>query len=169
MLALIALCTTLLIDTAKSAAQFTVQHVFVETVTGSVPIASGEVEVRSGSPVPASVRATLDATKIKTGDDDRDGVLQTSDWFDTKQYPQWTFVSTKIVPESPNSFAMDGTLTIRGVSHPQHLDVQVSGDPSHPFYRAVGKVDRKIWGMAVTRLDPAIGNPVDVRLDIVTK
>ena len=169
MLGLILAFSTVLIDPAKSVAQFSVDHIFVEHVTGTVPVIGGSIVLRPGSPVPVSVSASLDAAHIRTGDDDRDGVLQTSQWFDTKEFPVWTFASTKIVPVTANGFDVEGLLTIRGVAHPEVLHVTVNGDPAHPAYRATGTIDRKVWGMAVTRLDPVIGNPVDVTIDIRTK
>jgi polyisoprenoid-binding protein YceI len=169
MIAALMLSATLAIDTAKSSVQFTVEHIFVEHVNGTLPISNGNVVVSDGSSIPVSVSATLDATRIRTGDSDRDGVLQTPDWFDTKDYPTWKFVSTKIEPQGPSAFGMDGLLTIRGVTHPEHLNVTVAGDRAHPVYQASGSIDRKVWGMAVTRLDPVIGNPVGVTLEIQTK
>ncbi len=156
------------IDPARSTAHFSVQHIFVERVTGTVPIVSGAIDLPAGSPIPIKVTAVLDPTKIETGDHDRNGVLQTPDWFDTAVYPTWTFTSTSIAP-APHGFTMDGLLTIRGVSQPEHLTVIASGDPAHPRYRATCEVDRHAFGMAITRLDPVIGNPVDVTLDIAVR
>ncbi|MGR4066038.1 MAG: YceI family protein [Vulcanimicrobiaceae bacterium] len=157
------------IDAQKSKAQFSVQHIYVEHVVGTVPIASGSVVLQAGSAVPVRVDAVLDATQIKTGDDDRDGVLQTPDWFDTKKYPAWTFASTKISPAGPNAFTMDGLLTMHGVTQSERLAVSIGGSPGRPTYHATGQIDRHAFGMATTRLDPVIGNPVDVTLDIALK
>jgi polyisoprenoid-binding protein YceI len=161
--------TTREIDASASKATFSLQHVFVEHVTGTVPIASGSVTLPTGSTIPESVSAVLNPSKIKTGEDDRDGVLQTPDWFDVKQYPTWTFTSTKISPADANAFGMDGLLTIHGVTRSEHLDVTVTGTPAHPTYHATGTIDRHAFGMTVTRLDPAIGNPVSVTLDVTLK
>lgn len=157
------------IDAGKSKAQFSVQHIFVETVTGTVPVMSGNVVLKPGSAVPVSVSAVLDPTRIKTGEDDRDGALQTSDWFDTKRFPTWTFTSTKVTPGTQNAFGVDGFLTIHGVSVPQHLDVKVGGDPAHPLYHATGHLDRHAFGMVKTRLDPVIGGDVQVDLTVQLK
>ncbi len=161
----LALAALLAIDPAKSAVTFSVQHIFVEHVNGSVPVLSGTIDLPEGSLVPASVSAVLDATKLKTGDPDRDGVMGTPEWFDTKKFPTWTFTSTKITPTS-NGFTMDGNFTMHGVTQPEHLVVTVSGDPQHPVYHATGQIDRHAFGMTVTRLDPVIGGTVDVTLDI---
>jgi polyisoprenoid-binding protein YceI len=162
--------TTRTIDVAKSKVLFSVSHVFVEHVTGTVPIVSGTVVFAGGSSVPTSVTAVLDPKKIRTGEDDRDGVLQTSDWFDTAKYPTWTFSSEKITPAGTGGdFTIDGLLMIHGVSEPEHLTVATAGTPERPVYHATGQIDRHAFGISVTRLDPAIGNPVDVTLDIALK
>ena len=157
------------IDAAHSKAAFSVQHVYVERVTGSVPILDGTVTLDAKTLMPVKVTATLDATRLHSGDDDRDGALQSPDWFDTKKYPAWTFTSTSVTPAGPSSCTIEGLLTMHGVTQPERLDVTIAGTPEHPQYHAVGKIDRKTFGMSVTRLDPVIGNPVEVTLDVVLK
>jgi polyisoprenoid-binding protein YceI len=157
------------IDTVKSKATFSVQHVFVEHVSGTVPIASGTVVLPPDSAIPVSLSAVLDPSRVATGDRDRDASLVSSDFFDVKAYPTWTFESTKITPVNASAFGVDGTLTVHGVAAPEHLDVTVRGDAAHRVYHAVGHIDRQAFHMAVTRLDPAIGKIVDVTLDITLK
>jgi polyisoprenoid-binding protein YceI len=157
------------VDAGASKALFTVSHVYVEHVTGTVPILSGSVTLAQGSTIPTSVTAELDPGRMKTGDDDRDASLESPDWFDVKRYPKWTLASTKITPTSANTFTMEGLLTIHGVARPERLDVTVGGTPARPAYHATGTIDRHAFGMTVTRLDPVIGNPVDITLDVVLK
>jgi polyisoprenoid-binding protein YceI len=166
---IIAQVLSLAIDPAKSKAAFSVPHVFVDRVTGTVPIISGTVELPPDSPIPVSISAELDPSKITTGDRDRDASLVSPDFFDVKADPTWTFTSTKITPVNATAFGVDGTLTIHGVPAPEHLDVTIRGDGAHRVYHAVGKVDRKAFHMSVMRLDPVIGNIVDVTLDIDLK
>jgi polyisoprenoid-binding protein YceI len=157
------------IDVSRSKATFDVTHVFVEHVVGTVPIQGGTVVLKPGSAIPLSATATLDATRIATGDPDRDASLRSPDFFDTKHFPTWTFASTKIVPKGDTSFEMEGDLTIHGVTQPERLDVTVTGGAANPSYHAAGRIDRHAFGMATTRLDPAIGGAVDVTLDITSK
>jgi len=154
------------IDPAHSTATFSVQHIFVSNVVGSVPIVDGRVTLAPGTRVPTSVTATLDPSRIATGDRDRDAALRGEDWFDVARYPHWTFASTAI-SRTATGFTMDGMLTIHGVSRPEHLEVSVAGNAEHPIYHATGKIDRHAFGMHVVRLDPVIGNPVTIALDIV--
>ncbi|HVR47230.1 MAG TPA: YceI family protein [Candidatus Binatia bacterium] len=157
------------IDVARSKATFEVTHVFVEHVVGTVPIQSGTIVLKPGSAIPISAAAVLDATRISSGDPDRDASLRSTDFFDAKRFPTWTFASTKVVPKGVASFEMDGDLTIHGVTQPEHLDVTVTGDAADPSYHATAHIDRHVFGMATTRLDPAIGGVVDTTLDITLK
>ena len=157
------------IDTAKSKAAFSVSHIFVERVTGTVPIVSGSVALAGDSVIPENVMAELDPGKVSSGDRDRDASLASPDFFDVKAFPAWTFAGTKITPQGANAFGVDGTLTVHGVSAPEHLDVTIRGDAAHRTYHAVGHIDRQAFHMAVTRLDPVIGKIVDVTLDITLK
>jgi polyisoprenoid-binding protein YceI len=155
------------IDTAKSSAQFSVAHIWVERATGTVPILDGSVTLLAGSLIPQGANAVLDATRITTGEPDRDRSLESPDFFDTAKFPRWTFTSTRIVPKGPASFEMDGDLTVHGVTQPEQLDVTVSGEAAHPEYRATAQIDRHAFGMIRTRLDPTIGSTVDITLDIL--
>jgi polyisoprenoid-binding protein YceI len=157
------------IDAAKSKASFSVPHVFVDRVTGTVPIVGGTVVLAPDSAIPVSVTADLDPSKIASGDRDRDAALMSADFFDVKADPLWTFTSTKITPAGTTAFGIDGTLTMHGVSVIEHLDATIRGDAAHRLYHAVGHIDRKAFHMSVTRLDPVIGNVVDVTLDIDLK
>jgi len=157
------------IDTAKSKATFSVQHVFLERVTGTVPIVSGTVELPPDSAIPVSLTAELDPSKVSSGDRDRDASLVSSDFFDVKTDPVWTFESTKITPVNEGAFGVDGMLTVHGVAAPEHLNVTVRGDAAHRTYHAVGHIERRAFHMSVTRLDPVIGKTVDVTLDIALK
>jgi polyisoprenoid-binding protein YceI len=157
------------IDVRASKASFSVQHVFVERVGGTVPILSGSVVLPAGSQIPLEASASLDATKIDTGDPDRDGSLESPDFFDARRFPIWTFTSTKVTPAGPDTFAMDGLLTVHGVTQPEQLSVTIVHDAARVRYHAVAHVDRHAFGMAITRLDPAIGGTVDVVLDLVLR
>jgi polyisoprenoid-binding protein YceI len=158
----------LAIDPGHSKAQFSVAHIFVEHVTGLVPIESGTVDVPDGSAIPTMVKATLDARGVKTDDPDRDVALRGPEFFDVSRYPAWTFVSTQISPAG-KGFRMRGNLTVHGVTQSETLVVTVGGTPSCPVYHATGTIDRHAFGMAKSRLDAVIGNPIEIDLDIVLK
>jgi polyisoprenoid-binding protein YceI len=157
------------IDTSGSKVGFSISHVFVERVTGTVPIESGTASFPSDSPIPASISVQLDATKVSTGDPDQTGCIQSPDYFDVKKFPTWTFTSTKITTHSPTSFGIDGTLTMHGVPQPEHFDVTIRNAGGRQVYHVVGQIDRHMFGMKGSRLDPAIGGTADVTMDVILK
>jgi polyisoprenoid-binding protein YceI len=152
------------IDPAQSRAQFSVSHIWVEHVAGTIPIVDGP-----GSLVPTAATATFDPAKVSTGEPDRDRSLASPDFFDAQKYPRWTFASTSVVSKGADAFEMDGDLTIHGVTRPVRLNASVLGTAAHPEYRATGQIDRHQFGMAVTRLDPTIGTTVDLTIDVTLK
>ncbi len=157
------------VDTSASKVGFSISHVFVERVTGTVPIESGTAMFATESPIPASISLTLDATKVSTGDPDQTGCIQSPDYFDVKKFPTWTFTSTKITTNSPTSFGIDGMLTMHGVVQPEHFDVTIQNAGGHQVYHTVGQIDRHVFGMKGSRLDPAIGGIASVTMDVVLK
>jgi len=161
--------TTRAIDAAHSKAQFSIQHIFVDRVTGTVAVRSGSVAFASGSDVPISVTAELDPSRIHTDEPDRDASLEGPDYFDVKTFPTWSFASTRIVKTGPQTFKMDGTLTMHGVGNPEQFAVTIGGTSADPVYHAVATIDRHAFGMRGTRLDPVIGNTADVTLDVALK
>jgi len=157
------------VDTAASKVGFSISHVFVEHVNGTIPIASGTAAFSGDSPIPSSVTMTLDATKVSTGDPDQTGCIQGPDYFDVKKFPTWTFASTKITPHGASSFGIDGTLTMHGVAQPEHFEVTIQNASGRQTYHVVGQIDRHVFGMKGSRLDPAIGGIADVTMDVVLK
>jgi polyisoprenoid-binding protein YceI len=157
------------IDTSASKVGFSISHVFVERVNGTVPVENGTASFASDSQIPSSISVTLDATKVSTGDPDQTGCIQSPDYFDVKKFPAWTFTSTKITPHSPTSFGIDGTLTMHGVPQPEHFDVTIQSAGSRQVYHVVGEIDRHMFGMKGSRLDPAIGGIANITMDVVLK
>jgi polyisoprenoid-binding protein YceI len=157
------------VDVKASHAAFSVQHVLVERVTGSVPIVSGDVTVGADGAAPLAVDATLDPARVDTGDGDRDGDLVGSDWFDTKKFPLWTFKSSRVIANPDGTFAIAGILTVHGVGVPVVLATSLVHRTPHPAYHATTTVDRHAFGMVVTRTDALVGNEVDIVIDAQTK
>lgn len=155
------------VDASASKVGFRVSHIFVEHVTGTVPIIGGAATFANDSLIPESVTVTLDATRVSTGDPDQTGCIQSPDYFDVKKFPTWTFASTKITPYTATSFGIEGTLTMHGVTQPEHFSVTIQYVGSRQVYRAIGQIDRHVFGMKGSRLDPAIGGIADVTMDVV--
>jgi polyisoprenoid-binding protein YceI len=154
------------IDPQRSSAHFSIQHIFVARVQGTVPVRGGSVAFATPGVLPTRVSAELDAGRLHTDEPDRDAALCGPDYFDVQHFPTWTFVSTRIVATGPLSFEMEGLLTLHGVAQPEHLTVRIDPDAANPVYHATATIDRHAFGMRGARLDPVIGNTAQITLDV---
>jgi polyisoprenoid-binding protein YceI len=69
----------------------------------------------------------IDANSVHTGSGMKDGVLKSDKFFDVKNNPVISFRSTKISQTGPDTFAVTGNFTIRGVSKPETLVLKTTG------------------------------------------
>jgi polyisoprenoid-binding protein YceI len=90
----------------------------------------------------------IQAASVKTGSGMKDGKLKSKDFFDAAQDPLITFHSTKIEQTGPNTVAIDGDFTIRGVTKKEQLTFAL--DPNRGTSGTVSGTmafDRKQYGM----------------------
>jgi polyisoprenoid-binding protein YceI len=81
----------------------------------------------SPDPTTGTLVIKIQADSVDTGSGMKNGKLKGKDFFDVKNYPEITFVSTKIVSIAHDPYEVDGNFTIRGVSNPEKLMLTVSG------------------------------------------
>ena len=101
-----------------------------------------------------SVDVTIDATSVNTGYALFNGHIQAEDFFNTAKYPTITFKSTGVKFEGDKPVAIDGNLTIKGVTKPVTLTVTSFHSMAHPMLKkdaiganAVTKVKRSEFKM----------------------
>jgi polyisoprenoid-binding protein YceI len=136
------------IDPAHSAVEFHVKHLGLATVKGRAPVVSGTI-VGGESP---SLEGTVAVSSITTFDETRDGHLQSPEFFDVDRYPELTFSSQSISADG-ETLAVDGELTIKGVTKPVSLTGTFAGTGTDPWgNERIGidletVVDRTQWGL----------------------
>jgi polyisoprenoid-binding protein YceI len=113
------------IDASHSDVSFTVRHMMVSKVRGRFGTFSGEI-VTGENLTDSTVTATIDASSIDTNNEQRDGHIRSADFFDVENHPQWTFRSTALRVDGED-LALDGELTIKGVTKPVTLALEVNG------------------------------------------
>jgi polyisoprenoid-binding protein YceI len=90
----------------------------------------------------------VDAASVNTGSGLKDGKLKGKDFFDAKDNPYITFHSSKIEQPGPTTFDIPGTFTIRGVSKPETLSLNLSGKGTGTGnIKGSMAFDRKEYGM----------------------
>ena len=115
----------------------------------------------------STVSLTIDAASLNTRVDRRDNHLRSADFFDVAKYPQITFVSSKVTKIDDRSLKLSGNLTLRGVTKPLDIPVQIVflRDGSARFKGNV-QFNRKDFGMTYnSRMNP-IEDMVAVQFDM---
>jgi len=137
------------IDTARSTAQFTVKHMMVNTVRGTIGKLSGTVRYDAANPAATSVHAQVDASTIDTQNAKRDTHLRSADFFDVERFPTITFRSTKVEPAGAGLLKMTGDFTLHGVTRPVVFQVEGLDKPRKV---ATAQISRKEFGMTWNKL-----------------
>jgi polyisoprenoid-binding protein YceI len=158
------------VDPVHSTAQFTAKHFGIVPVIGTIPIRSASVQLDAGAQIPVKVTAELDASKVDTHNNMRDGDLRSEHFFNVASTPDITFVSTKIAGTDPKHFTITGDLTMHGQTHPITLNAQVVAAGKTPrgrsliAYSATASIDRTQWGMTYGPL--IVGNGIDISINV---
>ncbi len=140
------------IDPSHTSLEFAVRHMMISTVRGSLKVSGGTVQLSTNNEL-LGVEAQIDASTINTGDAQRDGHLNSADFFDSATHPVIRFKSTNVTAQGNNQYKVTGDLTIRGKSKVITLEVETSQSAKDPWgntkIAATGstKISRKEWGL----------------------
>jgi len=143
---------TWVIDPVHSSINFSVRHLMVSNLRGRFGTFAGKVEV--GADGSAEVQAQVSIDSIDTGNEQRDGHLKSSDFFDGAQFPTATFTSYASRLDG-DDLIVDGTLTLKGIAKPVTLKGQVLGVQVGPEgspvagIEAVTVLNRKDFGIDI--------------------
>jgi polyisoprenoid-binding protein YceI len=107
------------VDPARSAIEFRIRHLMIQTVTGRFHEFNGALVAGAEPSVSGSIRvASLD-----TFDNERDAHLRSPDFFDVARHPEISFQASGMQFNGDDKqFAVPGELTIKGVTRPITLD-----------------------------------------------
>ncbi len=141
------------IDPMHSEIGFKVRHLVISNVSGKFTAFEGTVQADKEDFSDAKVTFSADINSISTGPAQRDEHLKGPDFFDAANHPKLTFESTGITPKGGDEFDMSGNLTIRGVSKPVTLNVELGGIGPNAYGQTIagfeinGKINRKDFGL----------------------
>lgn len=127
-------------EPGHSAAEFRVRHMMVTWVRGMIPRIEGTLDLDLDHPVGGVIEVTMDAHKLWTGDDDRDGHLKNADFLDVENHPKISFKGRFSEQIGETDYTVKGELTIRGITRPVVMDVAYLGHWATPFW--VGSEDK---------------------------
>ena len=141
------------IDPAHSEIQFKVKHLMITTVTGYFRTFDLEVETETEDFNTAKrIEFTADIDSIDTNNQQRDTHLKSADFFDAENHRQLRFVGKKFESNGDEAI-LDGDLTIRGVTKPLTVKIELGGTVVDPYgqhkagFTVSGKISRKEFGL----------------------
>jgi polyisoprenoid-binding protein YceI len=108
--------TTWNIDPVHSVAEFKVKHMMISNVKGQFTGLQGALTLDEANLTNSHVQASIDAASITTRDAQRDAHLKSADFFDVEKFPALSFKSTRVSGTRDGELAIDGDLTIHGVT-----------------------------------------------------
>lgn len=139
------------LDPTHTEIGFTVRHL-MSKVRGKFETFEGTV-VTGDDVTDSRVDVSVDLSSINTGTADRDNHLRSSDFFEVETHPTMTFSSTGVVEKAPGELVVQGDLTIKGVTKPLELAVEVLGEGGDPWggtrigVEATAQLSRKEFGI----------------------
>ncbi|HUZ20485.1 MAG TPA: YceI family protein [Acidimicrobiales bacterium] len=114
------------IDSVHSFVEFTIEHFTVAFARGIAAGPTGTIIV-ADDVAATSVEASIDASTLTTANAARDEKILGPDVLDVAQYPTIDFISSALRPVAGGRFALDGDLTMHGVTRPVTLELDVHG------------------------------------------
>lgn len=164
------------IDKAHSSVSFKVRHLGVSNTKGNFEEFQGSFAFDPADPASWKAAATIQVASVNTDDAKRDEHLRSSDFFDVANHPTMTFQSTGVTKNADGTYQLQGDLTLRGVTKPVTLALEVLGTVTDPWgnaragFAATGKINRKdfgvSWHKALDNGGLVVGDEVTILLEI---
>ena len=169
--------TTWNIDPAHSVAEFKVKHMMISNVKGQFAKVTGELTLDDSVLTNSKVEAVIEAASIETRDAQRDAHLKSPDFLDAEKFPTLSFKSTRVSLVRDGELAVEGDLTIRGVTRKVVFTVEGPTPPAKDPWgntrvavSATTKINRKdfglTWNTALETGGILVGDEVTITLDV---
>jgi polyisoprenoid-binding protein YceI len=169
--------TTWNIDPAHSVAEFKVKHMMISNVKGQFPKLSGVLTLDESNRTNSRVGAVIEAASIETRDEQRNAHLKSTDFFHVEKFPTLYFKSSRVNLVGDGEVAVEGDLTIRGVTRKVTFSVEGPTPPAKDPWgntriavSATTKINRKdfglTWNAALETGGILVGEDVTITLDV---
>jgi polyisoprenoid-binding protein YceI len=169
--------TTWNIDPAHSVAEFKVKHMMIAHVKGHFSKVSGALTLNESDLDKSHIEASIDATSIETRDAQRDAHLRSADFLDVEKFPTLSFKSGRISIVRDGELAVEGDLTIHGVTRKAVFAVEGPTPPvkdpwgnTRVAVSGTTKINRKdfglTWNAALETGGILVGDEVTISLDV---
>jgi polyisoprenoid-binding protein YceI len=141
------------LDPTHSEITFKIRHLMVSNVSGGFSNFTASAEMEEEDFTTAKISFAAHVNSISTGNEQRDGHLQSADFFDAAAFPAITFESTSVEKDGDATFKMHGHLTVKDVTKPVIMHIELGGIANDPYanrkagFSIEGKINRKDFGL----------------------
>jgi polyisoprenoid-binding protein YceI len=164
------------VDPTHSALEFVARYAVFTLVRGRFTSFAGTVVIDPLHSDATQIDVDIDASSVDSAMTVRDNHLRGEDFFDVERHPKISFRSRGATVLAAGRYTVRGDLTIRGVSQPVRLDVDLFGRAPDVLgkprlgLKATAKVQRAVWGITWNAPVPgggvALAQEVDLELDV---
>ena len=141
------------LDPSHSQPQWEVHHIGFSDQRGSFTKAEGRITL-DRSAKKGSVEVTIDATSVRSLNDRLDAILKGERFFNVEKFPTITFKSNDLKFDGDRLAAINGELTMVGVTKPVTLTLTHFACGPNPFNKrpmcggvATATIKRSEWGI----------------------
>jgi polyisoprenoid-binding protein YceI len=146
---------TWILEPGHTEAEFRARHMMVTWVRGLFKDIHGRLEFDWDTCLDSTFEGEIDATRIWTGEPNRDEHLRSADFFDVENHPRIAFSGRITERTGDIHFKGEVDLTIRGTTRTVPLDITYLGEWKTPWWEGdenKGELSR-IGFEASTRID----------------
>lgn len=167
--------TSWVVDPVHSKVNFTVEHLVISEVDGTFKSFEGKIVSSKENFIDAKISFSIDITSVNTDNENRDGHLQSEDFFYAEKYPKMTFESTSFKKIDDKHYTLEGNLTMRGVTKKVIFDVKYGGQAEDGYgnvkagFIAKGSLNRVDYGVAWNSKTKQGGLTVGEEIEITLK
>lgn len=161
---------TYVLDVNHTKPRFEYNHFGYSTQLSRFDTVSGSITIDRAAKT-GSADVTIDAKSVNTGSTVFNGHIQGEDFFDTEKYPTITYKSDKFKFDGDKLVAVEGDLTIKGVTRPVTLTVTSMLCMPHPMTKkdacganATAKVKRSDFNMG--KYAPYVSDEVTLSIPV---
>jgi polyisoprenoid-binding protein YceI len=176
--------TTWIFEPGHTELAFRARHMMVTSVRGAFKDVRGKLELDFDSWQDSTFTGWTDATKLWTGEPERDEHLRSADFFDVENHPRLAFEGRLAERLGDIHFKAEAEVTIRGTTRPVPFEIAYQGEWKTPFWegdenkgemRRIGFEGRTVvnrhdfgvsWQDEIPGGGVVVSNDVEVVLDV---